>query len=306
MRLLFPDMHGTLTGNLATAFSKIGIEMMVPDHSFANVITYGKKWSEQELKEHIPLASTISYEECVTNPPDFIVVSCWEVFSDVFNHLVTKCPTSKIVFYAGNNSVPYPANLVKNILCADIQTFERFKSKNCLFYLPYMDYENFQFKGTSDSNKINSYIMHYQKLFQFSYSIAESVIKNTSFIEYSIFDGNISRPALPDLMRNSIATLHIKEMEGYGYSIIESLAVGRPVILYRPFTINKSFSRWCIDEKSSIYFTTAEEYRTKITRIFSDEEYRHSLQTSTAKTIREIINNDEQCSNLKTFMERIV
>ena len=46
---------------------------------------------------------------------------------------------------------------------------------------------------------------------------------------------NISHIAAIQKMRESLATLHIKDSEGFGCAIFESLSVGRPFFSIAPF-----------------------------------------------------------------------
>jgi len=107
-------------------------------------------------------------------------------------------------------------------------------------------------------------------------------------------------------MQHSMATAHLKHAEGYGYTILESLSSGRPVLLFTPYTIDRSYTKWCLPNKSALYFNTAEEYFGHVNRLLSDEDFRCELQESTAKTVREIVNNEEQGEILKRFLENLI
>jgi len=307
MRIFWAEMHGTLTPNMAIAFKNLGHRMLLADESFKDVIRYGLKWSKADaLSRFQGNVDSVSVQELQDNPPDVLVITCWEVLHDMLR-LIPAFPNAKIVYYAGNNGVPYPHELVKNLLVADVVTYEQFKSApHNVFYLPYMDYENFPYVGPSAELNINSYIVNYKVHFTPGYNIIKELEAKTPYIKYNIFDGNVHRSELPNLMQHSMATAHLKHAEGYGYTILESLSSGRPVLLFTPYTIDRSYTKWCLPNKSALYFNTAEEYFGHVNRLLSDEDFRCELQESTAKTVREIVNNEEQGEILKRFLENLI
>ena len=107
-------------------------------------------------------------------------------------------------------------------------------------------------------------------------------------------------------MKESIATLHVKHLEGYGFAIIESMAKGRPVFLHKKFAQGKSYLNWAIENATSLYFGDNKELKSKMKSIIECQEYRHWLQEHCSKAIRSLINNTEQTNNLKTFLNNLI
>ena len=107
-------------------------------------------------------------------------------------------------------------------------------------------------------------------------------------------------------MQNSIATMHFKNLEGYGYAIIESLSSGRPVIMHRSWVKDKTYNLWCHEGQSVILVSTVDECVEQIGKLVNNEEYRHSLQDKSAKAVRAAINNQEQTEKLQKYLEGIL
>ena len=110
---------------------------------------------------------------------------------------------------------------------------------------------------------------------------------------------------ISQLMKDSMATIHVKQKEGFGYAICHSLASGRPVIMYNKYRDSKTYNNWCIHNETSIFFDRYEDLFIKLTRYIFDQSYRYELQERAAQKIREVINNHEQSERLSVFLENI-
>jgi hypothetical protein len=121
-----------------------------------------------------------------------------------------------------------------------------------------------------------------------------------------VFNDFIPHDQMPFVMKESSGTMHIKPLEGYGFSIIESMASGRPVFLYEPYSLLKSYRNWCIAEKIAIYFNSRDELVRKIDRYFSDSDYRYRLQENAARSVRLLVDYEEQSENLKNHFHYVL
>lgn len=314
MKLFFPPMHNTVEYSFAKALQSFGVKMLLPDHSFEGHIHYGRKWTSEAVKNEMPdNVSSISYYDLITNKDDDIVIliSCFEVQSDVIKNIwnVMGGRNKKIVHYSGNDNTfhHYDKRYVKNMLAADIGSYAAayVSDYHVLNYYPWVNYEKFSYDGPSDSKVVRSFIHNYKNLFSEDFKLAEELMsRNCELADWELIDGKSKDETVP-LMKDMMANLHIKHIEGYGFAILESLACGRPCLLYKPFAKDRSYTKWCIEDKSALYFESPEEFKSKLTKLVTDEEYRHSLQESTANTVRKVVNNEEQNNNLKLFFENL-
>lgn len=311
MRIFMSDMHNTIPFSFGKAFNEIGHELLLAGHSFQKhdtyKINYGRKWTQGEADNGLRMSNVhiVEVEELFDNPPDIIMIMCDMVETDVLKIWSELKTRSKLVYYSGNDNQPYNFNILQNLLAADQATYDRAirVGKHVLKYWPWIDYESFRYEGPSDSRIVRTYIHNYPRLFRVGHQIATQAMQTVTDIEWEVID-NTPKNKTPQLMRDSVATLHIKELEGYGYAIIESLACGRPVILYKPFTRNRTFMNWCIDEQTAIIFNSVPDFKERITQYMKDD-VRVAMQEKCQTVIRQKINNQEQTANLKQFLENL-
>jgi glycosyltransferase involved in cell wall biosynthesis len=159
---------------------------------------------------------------------------------------------------------------------------------------------------------MGTYINGYADNFPKSYALYDYI--RDDFKDFDLFVcEHRSRDEVADELADSFSTLHLKDQEGYGFSVIESMARGRPVFLYRFFARGKSYVNWAIEGETCFYFGspdnpnfTDDDYNElvfKIRRLSDDEKFRHSVQEKCSLRIRELINNEEQIGNFKNFLE---
>jgi glycosyltransferase involved in cell wall biosynthesis len=214
---------------------------------------------------------------------------------------------SKLVHYAGNNFVPYDYNRVNNLLTTDEIIYQKAKinKKNSLIFFPWVDFDNdYRFEGISDSKNINSYILNYNKFFPDQYRQALRIKDIFCSSNYKInFIENAKETEVPNIMKNSFATLHIKPIEGYGFSIIESMAKGRPVILYKPYVEGRIYRHWAIDMETCIYFENEKQLLEKF-EVY--EKNYEDMQKKCSFKIRSLLNYEKHNKNLATFLNNLV
>lgn len=312
MRIVFPDMHSRMPKSFAKALEHFG-EVYLLGQSFKDIVSYGKKWTEEELKtsqtcKGVKNLKVIEQDEFFANPPDFLILSCYENQLDILNNMWLPYPTvrkkTNLVHYAGNTNVPYNWNHVDALLTSDLKTLSNASrhNKKSLFYFPWLDFDDeYSFKGTNLGNKINSYIVEYQPQFPEAHNIASKIKQLNSNYEFT-FHENLPVEKISDVMNDSCATLHIKPLEGYGFSILESLGVGRPVILYKPYSIGKTYVDWCINDVTAIIFESLPELKERLQIFETDSNYREQMQRNAAKVSREKINLPKQKENLHKFL----
>lgn len=308
------DMHSRIPFSFAKAFEKFGADLLLASHSFnedPDKIAYGRKWSQQEIDTEIGLKNVYACDadQLFDNPPDVFMIMCYEQQADQLRIYEKIKEKSKLVFYSGNDNTGnyFNKQYCSNLIAADISSYAgaRARGVNTIYYFPYIDYETFSYAGESDSNIMRSYINSYKRLFPGGYEISLKISEMMApdMLWESVSDVHVS--AIPDLMASSCLTLHNKELEGYGYAVIESMARGRPVCMYRQFSRNRSMENWCIEDQTAIMFDHVNQVIPKLKRYISDAEYRHLFQRSAAATIRSIIDNDRETQKLKDFMESL-
>lgn len=296
MNIFFSEIHMECSKSLATAILPYG-NLLLADATFDPYLKYTPKHTNITISDYPINTKLVSYQEFMDNPPDIIIITSDFVEEEMLN----ICKNIKTVHYCVNNNMCFKN--IKNLITSDITTFNRYKNKNSLLYYPHINYDRFHYSETSDEIEMGTYINGYEKFWVNSFNIYKSLINITSDImNYKQYEHVAN---IENHMKKSMATLHVKEFEGYGFSIIQSMAMGRPVFLYKTFSYDKSYTNWAIEGESAIYFDSLNEYVIKLTKLIRDDEYRYNIQKSTAVTVRKIINNDEQDYNLEKFLKNI-
>ncbi len=306
---------------MAKAFDELGHNMIIPSKEYTPThrppspvqdFVWNETWDQEKIKKHFYTnnITCLNKEEILDLKPEIVFTTAYEnkfeILNEIWPHLKSK---SKIVSYSGNPywKEAYEWDVIPNYLCADLysRTFAEEEKKNFLYYRPWVNYDLFKFTGVNDSNLINSYISDYSKTFPNDYDLAKNIREELKDLVNINLYTEIPNKEVPIRMQASLATLHIKRLEGYGYAIIESMASGRPVFLYSGYSLDKSYRQWAIENVTALYFNTIPELRAKISALTSSPEYRNHLQSICASTIRSLINNEEQTSNLKKFLEEL-
>ena len=251
---------------------------------------------------------SISLDEFLDSPPDVLFVSCFEVEHNILDLFFTLNNTkTKLAYYNGNDYTGYRWDYVKNYLHADEST-HNVASRSCshiVKYWPWVDYDAFVFSEPCFTPVLRTYINTYEKLFPNSYLIMESCRGYIKNVDIEVIDGR-PKDETVKLMASSIGTMHIKELEGYGYAVLESMAAGRPVFLYRPYMAGRTLLNWSVEGDTCFTFGTLAEYAEKFQSYVSSKDQCASIQESCSKRIREIVNNEEQTNKLKQFLDNLI
>jgi hypothetical protein len=310
VRIFFQDIHGTLTESIAKVLDSFDAVLLLGDESFLPFFDRGVRHTRESIKARGPNVRLISLGELSDDPPDIVMMACHHVEAGIIKNIwPRRRHRSKLVIYEGNNYSPGRRyDLVKYVVTSDRFTWKRCAGERrpLLFYPP-CDYHKFPWQGRSDSRRLGCYINKYPTLFPRDFAFSKGIQSSLGRknIEVSFHDF-IPREQMPLVMKNSSGTMHIKSLEGYGFSIIESLASGRPVFLYEPYSLLKSYRNWCIAEKTAVYFNSRDELMGKLGRFFSDDDYRYRMQENAARTVRTLVDFQEQAENMKNYFHDVL
>lgn len=338
LRIFFPIMHHSLIESVALAFHHLGHTLVVPGRSFSpsspapgiklsgtdyleknpfNTSHFISLFSKTSLKcSFLENVEVIENDEVIDNPPDVLVVN-WEGVEngiyEIFQHLLQHSNKKdiKIVHYAGNNCTVYNKDYVKNLIALDgctAQFHDPFHT-NIISWIPWINFEALRYTGFSDHLCINNFISHYyESAFITSRSIFLDITNRLKIrfpqLEF-VSPKFVPKDEVFSLLDQSCATFHIKESEGFGYMIIESIAKGRPVFLKRSFSLGSRLMNWCIEGKTAFFFDDYQECERKLKKYLVDQEYRHQVQNECASTVRKLINNEKQARILENFLQNL-
>lgn len=322
LRIFFPRMHDTLLKSMAMALNHLGHTLVLPGDSFKLTSQApGPKISYWSYLNEVPLTTfkniqVIENDEIFSNPPDVLVVNCGEVEQSIY-HLLNALKSrgitdTKLVHYSGNNASNYNPEMVKNLIAVDAHTahYHDPAKTNIIFWIPWIDFETLSFDGFNDGPVINSYLGHYYLAGAFpSGARLFNQIVNAAHKDFPSLQirslHSLSQDALFPQITQSVATLHLKESEGFGYTILESLSKGRPVFLKRGYSLGSRLMNWCIEGKTAFFFDDYAEFKRKMRRYLDNADYRHQVQASCAQTARLLIDNEKQARILEKFLQNL-
>lgn len=321
MNILWPDIHLNLTKNIAKALNKLGHTLILPSNEYIpsnfppkefNQWIWNTTWTQEkaDIEFQHKNVRVLNKDQILDIKPEIVFItsfeSQFEILNEIWPHLKEK---SKLACYSGNDywDGAYPFYIIKNYLCADyVGYFLANKYKvNHLYYKPWVDYDRCTFDGPTDGNIVGIYISEYEKNFSQEYKISKSLQEETPYIDYH-YHTSSSQEELTKTLKSSIATQHIKHLEGYGISVIESMACGRPVLIHRQMAKNKSLMQWGIENTTALFFESNYEYIAKLKALYESKDYRYYLQNMTASVIRQIIDNDRETEKLGHFLNNLV
>lgn len=321
MNILWPDIHKNLTKGISETFNILGHTLILPSSDYKithrppqqfSQFVWNEEWTQEKAnyffnKKNVKV---LNKEEILDLKPEVIFISNFEsqfeILNEIWPHLKDK---SKLAFYSGNDywDGAYPFYIAQNYLCADYTGYllsNKYKL-NYLYYKPWVDYDRCSFDGQTDNNIIGIYISEYEKNFNKEYLYSKEIERLTPEIQYH-YHTNSNQEDLTKSLKSSIATQHIKGLEGYGMAIIESMACGKPVFLHRQLSKNKSLLQWSIENTTALFFDSTEEYIAKLKALTESKDYRHFLQNTTANVIRQIINNQKETEKLGQFLNNLL
>lgn len=321
MNILWPDIHKNLTKNIAKALYKLNHTLILPSNEYIptnlppkqfNQWAWNTTWTQEkaDIEFEYKNVKVLNKQEILDIKPEIIFItsfeSQFEILNEIWPHLKDN---SKLACYSGNDywDGAYPFYIIKNYLCADYVGFclaNKYKV-NHLYYKPWVDYDRCTFDGPTDGNIIGIYISEYEKNFNQEYNMSKSLQQITPEIDYH-YHTSSSQEELTKTLKSSIATQHIKHLEGYGIAVIESMACGKPVLMHRQMAKNKSLINWSIENVTALFFESEYEYIAKLKALYDSKEYRHFLQYTTANVIRQIIDNNAETEKLGHFLNNLV
>ena len=318
MNVFIPDVHSTLTHSFCEAFDRLGATVYVPLPGASHGIHVAP--SEPLLKGVADFRSHAEYMG-VTNcrfvelealpdlEIDVVVLPDKPLQRSVLRYLhplFSRRREVYLVFFCGNEMPSYRWDLVQNLLCADEKTWHARGSRvpHALRYFPYVDYDTYAFRACSDVPALITCINHFEKRYPQEAAWAREIVSQVPGVEHRVIGGLAPREVAAQF-QSSTASLHIKHEEGYGYAVIESLAVGRPIIAPRKYVQGRTMARWCVQGESALLFDSTEEAVAQIRGLMDDGDLRERMQRRSAELIRQLVNNDEQTAGLQAFMQQL-
>lgn len=307
------NMHNRVFESFCRLFESIGITVYCPDSKAKNFFRYdGSSAPSSEVSSY---AIPITEEECLDIKPDIVLCSCWEQI--VASKKLASKMGSKLVVRAGNNNVPYTPAHSDFLISSDIQTYNRSQIKNKIFLLMPPNYNRWRKSGTWDVNSmfLSSYVHYYQRYWKESWLLFNAIRKsNTQYAitnfgyqgEMPIYNPVLVRETDIYNMRSaSRAVIHIKEKEGYGWSLLESIAMGIPVIAYEPFCVDKTCYKF-LQDGVTCKFISKDNMLQDFKKVVEMKDEFSQINQIAPTWIRDFISIEQEGEKLSVFLESVL
>lgn len=295
--VLMCNMHPAAYNSFCRMFNHIGWKVYCPKDE--NYFKYGSTSQENNIQNRI------SYQEALDIKPDVVLCLCWQQLQSS-KKLANKIG-AKFVVRAGNNDQPFRKEHSAYLLSNDTITYHKSNIPNKLFFLLPPDYETFsKHNWISKSNICSTYIGFYERFFLDSFHFYEKIKTLNSNVSFLLFGQPYQILHTPQDVHRTLGisrcVLHIKELEGYGWSILESIISGIPIIVHGEFIRNKTCEKFLIENITCKKITTPEQFQS----VYLDTDSLRNITCKGRKYIQSLINMDEQSKKLRSFLEDVV
>jgi hypothetical protein len=304
--VIFSNMHPRDFDAFCALFNGIGWKVYVPSDQEPNPFGYGAT-THPTKGAH----TMVKYQEFLDIKPTVVLCLCWEQLVGAMR--MAQASGSILVVRAGNNAVPYNNSHSKFLITNDTYTYHRCNIPNKLFFMLPPDYEFYsKQEWYRTSHIVTTFIHFYSKYWQASwhkYSNIRLANPDIAFINFGVVDDGSYNPNLTNvedirrMLGVSRCLLHVKEREGYGWSLLEAIACGIPVIAPKPYVVGKTCESFLIEDKTVVFLhKETGEFRIA----FDNVDHLYKISEIAPKFIRELINAEEQYSKVKKFFEEVV
>ncbi len=214
-------------------------------------------------------------------------------------------PNAKHIAQMGNI---YQQTDVKNVMCSTVP-YTVPVDKNVVFYHQEFDLDIFKYEEPTKFRKIKNFVI-LNPASQI-YDVYKSVLSEFDFKSYgaSCPDGTITGVKnIAREMRNSTFGFHLKPGgDGYGHTIHNWFACGRPVITNKSDYVDKLAGQLLIDGKTYIDLeTTSFQGNLNRIRYWSIPENHREMCENVHQRFKEIVNFDEEERAIRKFLEKII
>lgn len=332
LELVIPSVHLDLDMFWAHTFGELGHRV----NFLQGAVGYDP--NPYDMRPVHPAVRIIGDDDYLAMPESRMVIftQCIEHEADVYERVVAKKPGAFVVHTVGNN-VMQPGRPLgrcpKNLLTLDLQAFSYWQAEgvpNIAYLQPGCDSSTYEYAPIEPNARpqVHCYIEHYQDWFPRGWAKYQTLRERLADAGWRLYgsgnpDGYLISPdtrLLPDYLksenvgcqldaiRRSWLTVHIKEWEGYGFNVVKSLMVGRPIVTLRDFISDKTLQYLCVDGVSAIVEDSRhiDRLAERITRYLRNPTELADLCESAARHIRHVLDESFQLCKLDRFLAKLV
>lgn len=313
MKIFMPSVHPRRTKGVAESLRIVGGELILCGRTFAFPVGGNKAYDDAAAKREFgPNVSVYEGEEIFESPPDVMIVGAETAERDMaalHNRLRARHPIA-LCFYSGNFHSAFTWSLYDGGICTDRATeiVAKYHRVPIYRYRPMLQFDALPFRETIPSKTVyfRSFINKFEDRYPFAYKFMLQTQARYASRPDIVIENVEGLPLAKafDRMAATTATLHIKDQEGFGWSILESMAIGRPVILQRGLARNMALEDWSIEGETAYYFDTYDDLDRLIER-FKDLDFTAEAHRRAASGVRRIYDPVPSARGLLRFLSNI-
>jgi hypothetical protein len=317
LRIFMPVAHGRRALGVAGSLRRIGMTMVVNDETASLGPTTDGRYSAERARDTLgPDVEVVGGEDILARPPDVMIVGRRDHEPAMYELWRRLNEIRPVVFcaYSGVYQAPYTFRRYHGIIATDVATriVARTHGIPALKFFPDFAFDEYSYVPELPSGRVvlRSYTNHLAKRFPFAHRFhavcAEALAARFGDRVTVENVQGVSRQRTRELMVESTATLHIKDQEGFGWSVVESLATGRPVISQAGLSRNMAYLEWTGEAARDLVFVTPDGLVRIVERLQDDLDWRARLQREAAETIRQRYDPAAHAEALGEFLTALV
>lgn len=299
---------------MASTFGARGHKLMMSDHSSSVKITGDSPLTPSEASQQFGYnVSSYRNNEIYDNPPDVIIVGridnqeeCFNVFAEI-----NKSKPVVILSMSGTFQSNFHWESYDGHICCDLasRVLARFNNKPAIRYLEAssLDEHAFVEMPPQETFNLRSFINGMDWRFPLSSSFHDQCRTALAdrFGERVLVENMTGLPhaSVRQYMINSAMTLHIKDEEGYGWSVVESLFTGRPIIYQSGLSKDMAFLDWIEPGVTGFGIKTPQELVQLVSKFIDDTASLRGIQQKTAEIARLRYDGQAVAEDMVCFVE---
>ncbi len=309
-----PCVHGRRTSGVAAALRHTGNRMFLSGPSSKAKIKFEYRYDSVRAKSSFG-ENVFVYEEdqIFKNPPDVMIVTREDNEEGMFQlwrELSRKKPIV-ICSYSGVFQSRFSWNMYRGHICCDLpsRTLSKYYDVPSIKFQPMFDFARYPYVPFEPSGPfafrsyVNGLSWRFPKATMFHGQCRAELER--AFGDRILVENieKVGPSEAQNLMCKSAATLHIKDEEGFGWSVLESLSTGRPLIVQAGLSKNMTFNDWLIPGVTGFSFEDPTQLVDIARWMIEEPERLVESQQRASEHLREIFAGERYAYELGNFLE---
>lgn len=302
-QILIQNFHGSATRAIVEDFCALGYRVLMPGDDWDGKIACFMPNYEICASVQVELVSEADY---FSMPQGDLLLGCIEHEKSLA--LIAKKHKDRIILHAPQNNVPFSLGVGDILLSPDIQTYMYLPIAKRMLYFPRVRLSGWEehVKPLEDAwaeKHIGIYANCYQRVSKVGYTLSQIFAERYPIVIYGSESkhGFLEGSAVFERMSSSWLTLHFKEKEAYGCSVLESMLLGTPVISLRGMIWDKTLGVFLLNEENAILGFSIDELWERLSNL-AFEDY-VSMSKAAQRDAKSFMADGPRLRGLETILK---